>query len=334
LVAATILTSTDVGRSSPTRSNSPSWIARSSLAWAGAAAAPHLVEEERAAVGQLEASLAVHGGAGEGALAVAEELALPHLDRHRGAVDPHVGAVRPRTVLVEHPRQQLLAGARLPAQQHGRVRGRGRLHHAHGAQPGRAHAQQRARRRRAAQVAHLAPQRARLQRAGECDLQRPGVGGLQDEIAGAGLEALDRGADAAMARQDHDRHLGRRLLQAAHQVQARQLRHAQVGEDHVHRRALQQPQRLRDARSTLGPEAAGAEQLQQRVPHVRLVLDHQHARAWLALAQEAVPSITGSVMRNTAPPPSRGSTFRSPSCWRAAWQTESLSPSSAWSEGY
>src|SRR5262249_61392787 len=46
-----------------------------------------LVEEDRAAVGRLEASRLALVRAGEGAPLVTEELALEQLARHRGAVD-------------------------------------------------------------------------------------------------------------------------------------------------------------------------------------------------------------------------------------------------------
>ena len=46
-----------------------------------------LVEEQRAAVGQLEAALPAIGGAGEGALLVAEDLALEQRLGNRRAVD-------------------------------------------------------------------------------------------------------------------------------------------------------------------------------------------------------------------------------------------------------
>src|SRR5439155_10804523 len=46
----------------------------------------HFVEEDRALVGQLEASQTSLGGAGEGALLMAEQLALEQRVRYRGAV--------------------------------------------------------------------------------------------------------------------------------------------------------------------------------------------------------------------------------------------------------
>ena len=83
-----------------------------------------LVEKQRAAVRQLElAGLARHR-AGEGALLVAEELGLEQVVGNRRAVDRHERAVGPRAQRVQRPREQLLARAALPFEQHRRIRAR------------------------------------------------------------------------------------------------------------------------------------------------------------------------------------------------------------------
>ena len=75
-MAATMRTSTWIVSVPPTRSNSPSCSTRRSLAWVTGEQVADLVEEEGAAVGQLEAALLAAGRAGEGALLVAEQLGL------------------------------------------------------------------------------------------------------------------------------------------------------------------------------------------------------------------------------------------------------------------
>ena len=60
---------------------------RSSLACMVSGHVADLVEEDRAAVGQLEAAAALADGAGERALLVAEQLALQQRLRQGGAVD-------------------------------------------------------------------------------------------------------------------------------------------------------------------------------------------------------------------------------------------------------
>ena len=70
-----------------------------------------LVEEQRAAIGELEAALPPLDGAGERALLVAEELALEQRLGNRRAVDRHERHGRARAQLVDRLRDQLLAGA-------------------------------------------------------------------------------------------------------------------------------------------------------------------------------------------------------------------------------
>ncbi len=97
-----------------------------------------LVQEEGAAVGQLEAADAAGDGAGEGALLVAEQLALDEPGGEGGAVDLDQRLGRTTAVGMDRPGDQLLAGPGLAADQHGGV---GRRHPAdlveHGQQGGR-----------------------------------------------------------------------------------------------------------------------------------------------------------------------------------------------------
>jgi hypothetical protein len=78
-----------------------------------------LVQEERAAVGDLEEALLVGDRAREGAALVAEELALEDALGERGAVHGHEEAVRTRAPVVDGARDQLLARARLALDQDG-----------------------------------------------------------------------------------------------------------------------------------------------------------------------------------------------------------------------
>ena len=70
-----------------------------------------LVEEQRAAVGGAEQALAVCVGARERPLAVAEQRALDQRLRQRAAVDGDERPGRARALVVQRPRDQLLAGA-------------------------------------------------------------------------------------------------------------------------------------------------------------------------------------------------------------------------------
>jgi hypothetical protein len=88
-----------------------------------------LVQEDGAAVGELEAAGLALVRAREGAALVAEELGFQQITRHRRAVDLHEGVAAPGRVGVDGARHDLLAHARLPAHEHGDVGARGLLDH-------------------------------------------------------------------------------------------------------------------------------------------------------------------------------------------------------------
>ena len=80
-----------------------------------------LVEQQRPAVGELEAALLALVGAGKRALFVAEELRLDQRFWQRAATDLDERLPRPERVVVDRLRDELLAGARLAADEDGRV---------------------------------------------------------------------------------------------------------------------------------------------------------------------------------------------------------------------
>jgi hypothetical protein len=80
-----------------------------------------LVQEQRAAVGGLDQADLARLRVGEGALLMAEQLALDQVRRQRGAVDFHERGRGARTGVVAGARHQLLAGAGLAQNQHGPV---------------------------------------------------------------------------------------------------------------------------------------------------------------------------------------------------------------------
>ena len=90
-----------------------------------------LVEEERAVVGDLEAAPALRVGAGERPFLVAEQLAFDERRRQRRAVqrDERAGLAGAR--VVDRLRDETLADAGFPLQQHGARRGRHLLHLGH-----------------------------------------------------------------------------------------------------------------------------------------------------------------------------------------------------------
>ena len=124
LVAAITRTSTDCSVRPPSRRNVRSCSTRSSFTCVAGRHLADLVEEQRAAVGQLETALPPIGRAGERALLVAEDLALEQRLGNRRAVDRHKRKRRARAELVDRLRDQLLAGARLAGDEHRRARRR------------------------------------------------------------------------------------------------------------------------------------------------------------------------------------------------------------------
>src|SRR5262249_58444172 len=83
-----------------------------------------LVEEDGAAVGQLEAAHAAADGPGEGALFVAEQLALDQSGRQGGTVDRDEGFLLPPAAGMDRPRDEFLAGPRLARDENRGVRSR------------------------------------------------------------------------------------------------------------------------------------------------------------------------------------------------------------------
>ena len=131
-MAATIRTSTGIASVAPTGITSRSCSTRSSFTCERGGHLADLVEEEGAAPRRREESLLVAHRAGEGALHVAEQLALQQALRQRAAVDREERALGPGGQLVDVARDDFLAGAALALDQHRRVGGRhllGELEH-------------------------------------------------------------------------------------------------------------------------------------------------------------------------------------------------------------
>ena len=116
-------------RDEPTRSNSPVSSTRSSFGWRFERHVRDLVEEERAAVRHLEAADAVGLGVGEGALHVAEELALEDALGEPAGVHGQERLRRAGGDGVQRGGDRALAGAVLAGDEHVRVGGADPLDH-------------------------------------------------------------------------------------------------------------------------------------------------------------------------------------------------------------
>ncbi len=85
-----------------------------------------LVKKDRAAVGHFEQADAMLVRAGEGALAMPEQLAFDQALGQGAAVDHDEGHINAQALIVHGPGRQLFAGSGFAAHEHGRVR-RGHL---------------------------------------------------------------------------------------------------------------------------------------------------------------------------------------------------------------
>ena len=217
--------------------------------------------------------------AGERALLVAEQLGLEDRLGDRGAVDRDERALRARAVVVERAREQLLAGAALAEQQHGRLARRGLHHDVHRAAPRERRADDRA----AAllgelrlEAAVLDEQRLLLERVAHDPDDVRALERLGDEVVRAFLHRVDGGLDGAVRGHQHDLGLGRDRLRRAEQVHAARLRHHQVGEQHADAMLAQEV----EARVAVGRgehvQALAAEDLGERLDDRRLVIDDEH----------------------------------------------------------
>src|SRR5213076_2710116 len=83
-----------------------------------------LVQEQRAAVGLLEAPAALRVRPGEGAALVPKQLRLEQIRRNRRGVERDEGSGGARAVLVQRAGDELLAGAGLPGDEHRDARAR------------------------------------------------------------------------------------------------------------------------------------------------------------------------------------------------------------------
>jgi hypothetical protein len=241
---------------------------------------PDLVEEDGAAGGLGEQAGAVAAGVGERALDVAEQLALEQVGRHRAAVDGHERLVLARAQVVDGAGDQLLAGAALAGDEHGRVAvgdpvdqladpadGRALADDA-GDRPGRGQG--------LAQPADLAAGPAVLDRAGHRQLDVAGVERLDHEVPGAGPQRRDRGVDVGLAGDDDHRDVRVGDPDLLAQLDARQAGHADVGDDDVVLALAQRGQGGLAAVDERRLVAAADEEVLEERAFVAIVVDDEH----------------------------------------------------------
>ncbi len=248
-----------------------------------------LVEKERAAVGELEAADTVGARIGEGALDVAEELALEDALRNAAGVQREEGLRGARRSRMEGARHEALAGAVLASDQHGGVGGPDARDDVENGLHRRRSGDHR-RRALVAEDAVFGLEPLPLpDRAAECDLgperreQARVVPGLLDEIAGALPHRLHGQIHRAPG--GHDDHGQARidLLDAREQVQAflarrRVPRVVQVDEGRVALPGLEGREHAGGRARGLALDALALQEEAKGFEDVALVVGDQNAR--------------------------------------------------------
>ena len=235
-----------------------------------------LVEEDRAAVGDLELAAPIRDGAGERAAHVAEQLALDQLFGNRRAVDLDERRRPAPAQRVDRARDELLAGAVLAVDEHAAV---GRRRHRH-LLAQLAHRVALAHHRlvaidAGAQRAVLGlepalPQRVADDEDGLLERQR-----LLDEVERAHLDRADRRLDVAVAGDEDDLRVDLPLAQPRQRREAVHARQPDVEHDQIDRPARDALEALFAARDGLDGVALVAQHAAQRRPHAGLVVDDQ-----------------------------------------------------------
>ena len=212
----------------------------------------HLVEEQRAARGELELADLLPDGAGERALLVAEEDALHELTGDRRQVHGDERTVRPLRPAVDQPRQQFLARAALAEYEDGGREFRHALHQIEDAARVRAGTGDELAVRGLVhlglQAQHLAAEILALERVRDqgADLVAPDV--LGHEMERAELHRLHRRGDVRRGRGHDDFGPGIILAEDAQQLEAGDARLVHVHQGDIHFVADQQRQRPFGAR--------------------------------------------------------------------------------------
>ena len=211
------------------------------------------VEEERPAVGVLEAALAGREGPGERAFLVSEEFALQDAFAEGGAVEGDEVAAAAGRVVVQGLGDEFLAGAALALDEDGGV-GRGDLAQRLDDAPHRLRLaddplEPEPLLELLGELLGAADEAPVLQGLGHAVAQFGQVQGLGDVVGGALADGLDGGLDRGVAGDDDD--LGLRVQPPGRlqDLQAADLVHHQVGDDEVEGvvcHDLQGPPRLGD----------------------------------------------------------------------------------------
>ncbi len=207
----------------------------------------HFIQEQRAALGELEAARLALGGAGERAFLVAEQLGLEQRLRNRGAVDGDERRGHALAQGMKRAREQFLAGAAFALEQHGGVGAGGTLHRLQGVTDDRrlpddlGHAA--AFRGFFLEQVVLAQQPALRERALDHQQQVIGVNRLGQEVERPVLHRRDSILNGAVGGHDDDREIRIGVLGGAQHAESVAIRKPEIGE-HDRRQGLAAARRV------------------------------------------------------------------------------------------
>ena len=294
-----------------------------------------LVEEERRARRVLEEPDLARVRPGEGALLVAEQLRLEDRLRERRHVDREEGAVAPVAGDVDGPRHELLSRAALPVDEHGRGRAGHLVHDAEDLLHAPVGADQvldpEAAPQLLAQPAVLVHQARALERALDGQEEDVAVEGLGEVVEGSLAHRLDRRVDGPVGGHEHDARPRLLALDGLEEGDPGEIRHLEVGEDHVDGLASQGGQGGAPARRRDDLVPFRAEDQAEDLQLGSLVVDHEdprlHARASCAArGSTAAGSRTGRSRRTLVPRPGAESRATLPP-WPSTIRLTRASPS-------
>jgi len=235
-----------------------------------------LVEEERPLVRELEAPGLAGDGPREGALLVAEQLALDEVLGDRRAVDLDEGVVLSGAAGVDRVGHEFLPRPRLAGDEDRRRRG--------GHLPDDLEDPRHVRARphdlaavdlRRGQLDLLVAQHPRLHRLADHALELLLVEGLRDVVEGSLLEGVHGRGDGPVGGDEDDGDGGVLLGHAAQQAHAVELRHLEVGHAGRHVVALEQGEGLEAVGRRLDLVALLGQHRLEHEAHVDLVVDDE-----------------------------------------------------------
>ena len=239
----------------------------------------NLVEEDRAAVGDLELAAPIGDGAGERPAHVAEQLAFDQLFGDCGAVDFNEGRAPAAAQRVDRPRDQLFAGAVFAVNQHAAV-GRGGHGDLLAELP---HGIALANHRLVsidlrAQGAVLGLERALPQGVSHHEHRPIVLERLLEKVERAQLDAAHGRLDVAVTRDQHDLGIDLTLAKPGQRHQAVHAGQPHIEHDQVDRAAGQTFEALFPARHRFDDVALVAQVVAERLSNAWLVVDDEDGR--------------------------------------------------------